>query len=43
MIIILGLDQGDRQALEQKYAGCDPPCLLDSSDGRSGIFRVFIL
>ena len=30
----LGLDLGDRQALEQKYAGCDPPCLLDSSDGR---------
>ena len=24
----------DRQALEQKYSGCDPPCLLDSSDGR---------
>ena len=30
-----GLDTGDRQALEQKYSGCDPPCLLDSSDGRS--------
>ena len=29
-----GLDTGDRQALEQKYSGCDPPCLLDSSDGR---------
>ena len=23
------------QVLEQKYSGCDPPCLLDSSDGRS--------
>ena len=31
---IIGLDIGDRQALEQKYSGCDPPCLLDSSDGR---------
>ena len=30
----LGLDPGDRQVLEQKYNGCDPPCLLDSSDGR---------
>ena len=30
-----GLDLGDRQVLEQKYSGCDPPCLLDSSDGRS--------
>ena len=29
-----GLDTGDRQALEQKYSGMDPPCLLDSSDGR---------
>ena len=29
-----GLDPGDRQVLEQKYSGCDPPCLLDSSDGR---------
>ena len=29
-----GLDLGDRQVLEQKYSGCDPPCLLDSSDGR---------
>ena len=29
-----GLDLGDRQALEEKYVGCDPPCLLDSSDGR---------
>ena len=36
----LGLDQGDRQALEQRYTGCDPPCLLDSSDGRSGIFSM---
>jgi len=34
IIVISGLDQGDRQVLEQKYAGCDPPCLLDSSDGR---------
>ena len=32
---LAGLDTGDRQALEQKYSGCDPPCLLDSSDGRS--------
>ena len=30
----LGLDTGDRQVLEQKYKGSDPPCLLDSSDGR---------
>ena len=29
-----GLDPGDRQALEMRYSGCDPPCLLDSSDGR---------
>ena len=29
-----GLDPGDRQVLEQKYSGCDPTCLLDSSDGR---------
>ena len=29
-----GLDPGDRQVLEQKYSGSDPPCLLDSSDGR---------
>ena len=29
-----GLDTGDRQALEQKYSGMEPPCLLDSSDGR---------
>merc|ERR1719397_512514 len=34
IIVISGLDIGDRQALEQKYSGCDPPCLLDSSDGR---------
>ena len=34
IIVISGLDPGDRQVLEQKYAGCDPPCLLDSSDGR---------
>ena len=31
-----GLDPGDRQVLERKYIGCDPPCLLDSSDGRWG-------
>ena len=31
---VAGLDLGDRQALEHKYSGCDPPCLLDSSDGR---------
>ena len=29
------------QVLEQKYAGCDPPCLLDSSDGR--YFGRFLL
>ena len=34
LINIAGLDIGDRQVLEQKYNGCDPPCLLDSSDGR---------
>jgi len=34
IIVISGLDPGDRQVLEQKFAGCDPPCLLDSSDGR---------
>jgi len=32
--VISGLDTGDRQILEHKYKGCDPPCLLDSSDGR---------
>ena len=30
-----GLDGGDRLALERTYSGYDPPCLLDSSDGRS--------
>ena len=34
MFSTTGLDPGDRQVLEQKYNGCDPPCLLDSSDGR---------
>merc|ERR1712059_203502 len=34
IIVVSGLDPGDRQVLEQKYNGCDPPCLLDSSDGR---------
>jgi len=34
IIVISGLDPGDRQVLEYKYSGCDPPCLLDSSDGR---------
>jgi len=34
IIVLSGLDIGDRQVLEQKYNGCDPPCLLDSSDGR---------
>ena len=33
-VSVAGLDLGDRQVLEQRYAGCDPPCLLDSSDGR---------
>jgi len=32
--IISGLDHGDRQVLEHRYIGCDPPCMLDSSDGR---------
>jgi len=32
--VISGLDPGDRSVLEQKYLGSDPPCLLDSSDGR---------
>ena len=39
MKIPLGLDQGDRQALERKYCGYEPPCLLDSSDGRSDYIR----
>ena len=43
IIVISGLDLGDRQALEQKYAGCDPPCLLDSSDGRFEHQRKFII
>jgi len=34
IIVISGLDPGDRQVLEQKYNGCEPPCLLDTSDGR---------
>ena len=34
IIVISGLDVGDRQVLEQRFAGFDPPCLLDSSDGR---------
>lgn len=34
IIVLSGLDPGDRQVLEQKYSGYDPPCLLDSSDGR---------
>lgn len=34
IVVISGLDTGDRQVLEQKYKGSDPPCLLDSSDGR---------
>ena len=34
ILMVAGLDIGDRQVLEQKYNGCDPPCLLDSSDGR---------
>lgn len=32
--VISGLDPGDRQVLEHKFKGIDPPCLLDSSDGR---------
>jgi len=32
--VISGLDPGDRQVLEQRFSGFDPPCLLDSSDGR---------
>jgi hypothetical protein len=38
----LGLDPGDRQVLEQRFQGFDPPCLLDSSDGRSGSKIVFV-
>jgi len=34
IVVVSGLDPGDRQVLEQKYSGCDPPCMLDSSDGR---------
>jgi len=34
IIVISGLDPGDRQVLEQKYSGSEPPCLLDTSDGR---------
>ena len=34
IIVISGLDQGDRAVLEQKYSKYEPPCLLDSSDGR---------
>lgn len=34
VVIISGLDPGDRAMLEQKYKSCDPPCLLDTSDGR---------
>ena len=29
-----GLDVGDRKELEQLYHGCDPPCMLDTQDGR---------
>ena len=29
-----GLDVGDRKVIEQMYSGCDPPCMLDSQDGR---------
>ncbi len=31
---LAGLDTGDRQILEHRYASCELPCLLDSSDGR---------
>ena len=34
IFVDLGLDPGDRQVLEQRFNGFDPPCLLDSSDGR---------
>lgn len=34
LVSLPGLDTGDRQALEHRYSGHDPPCLLDSSDGR---------
>ena len=33
--IIFGLDNEDQEAIEQKYDGCVPPCLVDSQDGRS--------
>ena len=29
-----GVDTGDRQILEQQFAKCDPPCQVDSTDGR---------
>jgi hypothetical protein len=34
ILYLAGLDTGDRQILEHRYASCEPPCLLDSSDGR---------
>merc|ERR1719317_265430 len=34
IIVISGLDVGDRKELEQLYHGCDPPCMLDTQDGR---------
>ena len=41
--VMSGLDLGDRQVLEQKYSGCDPPCLLDSSDGRLEKYLDFVV
>ena len=38
-----GLDTGDRQILEKQYAGCEPPPLLDSSDGRYGLSCPILL
>ena len=34
IIVISGLDKGDRKVLQQKYSKHQPPCLLDTSDGR---------
>ena len=30
----LGLDEGDRRAVEKHFRGNDPPCQLDPEDGR---------
>ena len=33
-MLYVGLDDGDRRALEKKYRGADPPCQMDPEDGR---------